>query len=167
MGTERAHVDASRGQSSFDRAGRCFVLWPHRSLDRRGSRCLHLGVLAGMAWVAAWSSGPATIPIVTACAMTYVGFAVALRHNFRSARLVERIEITPDTVRYERTGPATRPRSAEFHTSWVRVVVNPEGDKLMLRESGRSVSIGEFLSEAEREQLAAELNSSIRQMRAL
>lgn len=147
---------------------RSFEVWPHRSLDRRGLRLLHLGVIAAFLVVIARNAGPAIGPIAVACGLAYLVLATAFWANGRAARMAERIEIRPDVVRILRYGTATKPFSAEFKTHWVRVVVSQHrdiGNRVTLRESGRSVSLGEFLSHEERLQLAAALEDEIARMR--
>ena len=63
--------------------------------------------------------------------------------------------------------PATKPRAVEFNTAWVRIDISADDAKphrLVLRESGRSIVIGQFLSEPERTELAAELRRKIAEM---
>ncbi len=62
-------------------------------------------------------------------------------------------------------GPAADKLSdVEFDPAWVRVIeaAGPHDDiRLMLRQSGRFIAIGEFLSPEERVKLAEELRTRI------
>jgi uncharacterized membrane protein len=81
---------------------------------------------------------------------------------------VERIVIGPCAVRVVRSRPTKQAEIAEFHTAWVRVVVSDErlvSKRLVLTESGRSISVGEFLSPEERVQLADAVRASLAELR--
>ena len=147
---------------------RLFELWPHRSLGRRGLLVLHGTVIAGFLLVIVRNVGPALWPITMACVLTYLVLATAFWVNGRSARMAERIEFRPDRVTILRYGPAAEPLFAEFNTHWVRIVVSQSreaANRITFSESGRSVSIGEFLSHEERLELAASLRLELDRMR--
>lgn len=147
---------------------RLFELWPHRSLDRCGLLAVHGAVIAAFLVVIARSAGPALWPIAVACMLTYLVLATAFWVNGRSARMAERIEIRPGRVTILRYGPAAEPLFAEFNTHWVRIAVSQSreaANRITFSESGRSVSIGEFLSHEERLELAASLRHELDRMR--
>jgi len=86
----------------------------------------------------------------------------------RAARISEKVEIGPRVVRVERIDSHGRRRTTEFSTHWVRLVLSDDRDvanRLTLTESGRSISIGEFLSPAERKSLAAAIRSTLAAVR--
>ena len=68
-----------------------------------------------------------------------------------------------------RSQPARDPQVTEFNTSWVRVLLTDDRqvcNRLTLTESGRSVSVGEFLSPEERAQLAEAMGTALAELRA-
>src|SRR5690606_5911592 len=88
--------------------------------------------------------------------------------SMRAARISEKVEIGPRVVRVERIDSHGRRRTTEFSTHWVRLVLSDDRDvanRLTLTESGRSISIGEFLSPAERKSLAAAIRSTLAAVR--
>lgn len=89
------------------------------------------------------------------------GLALALSSNTRSARYAQVIEFASGVIRVRMAGPAACTSSVvEFDPAWVRVIeaAGPFNDfRLMLRQTGRFIAIGEFLSPEERVKLAEEL----------
>lgn len=147
-----------------------FEVWPHRSLGRRGVVVLLGGLAAGLALIVLRCPAPALFPISVGCTLTFATMVLALWASFRSARHGQRIEIGPGTVRVERFGPATMPASSEFATHWVRIVVTEDREvshRLALVQSGRRVSIGEFLSPEERLALADALRDALARARTM
>lgn len=146
----------------------CFTIWPHRSLGAGGLKHV-LGVIAvGLLFVALRSPPQAFWPIVFGCVLTFVAVLAAFLSNMRSARISERVEIGPKLIRVERIDPNGRCRTAEFSTHWVRLVLRDDWEvpnRLTLTESGRSVSIGDFLSPAERKSLADAISSTLAAVR--
>jgi uncharacterized membrane protein len=104
-------------------------------------------------------------PVVGWVSVTFFGLALALWVNHRSARMAEIIEINPDVVHVARFGPATARHEERFNAAWLRISVRSDrtvADRVTLCESGRSMSIGEFLSPQERIALTEALKASLR-----
>lgn len=149
---------------------RAFELWPHRSLGQNGAHRLLAGVAIAFSVVAVKQPAPALWPVALASLVAFAGLALALWANNRSGRLVERIVIDPRSVKVVRTQPAREAQVAEFNTSWVRVLVTDDrriAKRLRLTESGRGVSIGEFLSPEERVELAEAIRAALADVRAV
>lgn len=140
------------------------VVWPHRSLDRRGLILLIAAVSVGMGCALAkpllHGAWPVAIPVIA----SFAGFLLALRANMRSARHNEIIEITPRTVRVRSERERMPSKETEFNTYWTRVSVSTDRyaeNRILLHQSGRSLEIGAFLSPDERVELAEKLKASI------
>lgn len=130
------------------------MIWPHRSLSRNGTKLLLGGTAAIFFVVAVRAALSGAWPQAIYIMLAVGGLAVALSSNTRSARFAQIIELAPDTVRVRMVGPAARSMPiVEFNPAWVRVIEAPgplNDIRLLLRQSGRSVPIGEFLSPEER-----------------
>jgi len=152
-------------------AGERITIWPHRSLSRQGKWLLLGGVGAVFAGIAIRTALLGLWPVSLSAALGFAILAIALRANDRAARMAQIIELGPDAIRIREVGPASRAgTSAEFDPYWVRVIdiADPRaGPRVLLRQSGRSVSVGDFLSPGERTRLAAELRERIRARYAL
>ncbi|MEZ5850043.1 MAG: DUF2244 domain-containing protein [Hyphomicrobiaceae bacterium] len=145
-----------------------FEIWPHRSLGRIGT-ILVVGLAAiGCGLVAARTATQA-LPVTISALMASAMLAVAFWSNNRAARKSEAVRISPDRVIVTRTDRAGGPRQvACFSTHWVRVVVSQDRDvtnRLTLTESGRTLSIAEFLSPEERGDLAESLKARLHEAR--
>jgi uncharacterized membrane protein len=167
--TDRALMPGLLPLHSTTGQARAFELWPHRSLGRNGTHRLLAGVAIAFSVVAVRQPAPAMWPVALACLAAFIGLALALWANNRSGRLVERIVIDPRSVKVVRSQPARESQVAEFNTSWVRVLLTDDrqvSNRLTLTESGRSVSVGEFLSPEERAQLAEAMRMALAELRA-
>jgi len=142
-----------------------FEIWPHRSLDARGTR-LVLAIAALVVAVAFLRNpDPHGLPLIVGPLLAVGALAFAFRCNNRAAaRSGETVEIWPDVVRVaRRTGKGWQP-PVEFATGWVRITLAQDrnvANRIMLRQSGRSCSVGEFLSPDERAALARELEAAL------
>ena len=169
---------ASPGRSPLERSGagqaglgshpRVLEIWPHRSLGRLGMAGVLGFVAAGAGLIVAWCPPAAFWPLTCGTALTTALLALAFWCNTRAARLAETILIGPDVVRVVARRWGEQDRVQDFATYWVRIGLVQDrriANRLILRERGRSCSIGEFLSPAERQVLAAELMASLEQAR--
>lgn len=142
------------------------TIWPHRSLSCHGKRLLLGAVGAVFAMMAIRAGMLGLWPMTLSATLGFGILAIALRANDRSARMAQVIELGSDTIRFREVGPASRSGTvAEFNPYWVRVIDvtdPPGGPRVLLRQSGRSVAVGDFLSPDERKQLAADLRERIR-----
>ena len=162
-------IDASGAWSDGPGAGAevtdRIVVWPQRSLSRNG-RLMLLGVVAGaFTCFAGWALLVGAWPITLYTAIALAGFAFALSSNTRAARKAEIIELCPNLVRVRDVAPGRAETvRAEFDPYWLRVIDCPDPvaeNRLLLRQSGRAVAIGQFLTADERRELARELRARI------
>ena len=162
MSAERATPGPSRSTSeTVERV----LVWPHRSLGSAGARVLLTAVGAVFAVVAMWALRDGAWPMAVYALSAFGGFAFALCRNYRDARLCQTIELTADAILVHQAGPAARTLdTVEFSPHWVRIDVARGQDdepRLLLRQSGRCVAIGDFLSPGERRELAVMLEARI------
>ena len=142
-----------------------FVLHPHRSLSQRGFLILMTAVgavsfVAGMVflWLGAW-------PV-----MGFFGLDVALIYwafklNYRSGKIFETIDISPDLLQLTRVHPKGAREIFEFNPYWARVrltVDRPDGrTSLRLIAQGREVLFGRFLTDDERREVANAVSGAL------
>ncbi len=155
-------------QSSLPGSEAVFEIWPHRSLGRGGTM-LVIGIAAiGCSLVAARTAAQA-LPVTISAMMASAILGLAFWSNNRSARRSEAVRIGVDQVVVTRTDPHGRRQVVCFSTHWVRVVVSQDrevANRVTLTESGRALSIAEFLSPEERADLADKLKARLREARA-
>jgi uncharacterized membrane protein len=140
------------------------ILTPHRSLGPLGFTLLMAVVVvvnfaAGIAFTlrGAW-------PVFGFCGLDVLLFYIMFRLNYRSARMFERIRLTPDELVVERHEVNGKMRSWRFQPYWLRISMDdpPESDSpLLLSSHGRSLSVGGFLTAAERLDLARALERAL------
>lgn len=146
-----------------------FILHSHRSLTPRGFMIVMAGIAsvsfaAGMMFVlmGAW---PVTGFFGLDVALIYWAF----KANFRSGRMYETIDITPETLTLTRVDPGGHRQTFDFNSYWVRVLLTQDArdgrNSLRLVLHGREVSFGAFLTDDERAELAPALTSAIIAMR--
>lgn len=146
------------------------VIWPSRSLGRRGSWLLPGVVGAVFGLVAALAAAIGAWPVALYAIIAAAAFACAICCNNRSGRLVQELaqagvelKIKTQTVHWK------SPHSVEFNIHWVRVIerLDRHGEsRVALEQSGRRAFIGDFLGPAERHELAEAIRRWIADCRA-
>ena len=143
-----------------------FVLRPNRSLSWRGSLffffsllCISSGIAIGLTLLGFWLVLPfAGLEMLVLGGSLYI---VACR-----CYECEVISINGDSICIERGRHYPR-QQWMLGRVWARVILErcPKAwypSRLLIRSQGRSVEVGRFLQEEERERLAAELTRSLR-----
>ena len=139
-------------------------LWPFSSLPHRGFAgfimttfvliTLPLYVLIGT--ILFW----ALLPFLM---ITVGAIYFAIRKNFRDRSIIERLTLTPEQFHLLRQEANGAQMDWECNAYWARVHMHktdgPVPHYVTLSGNGREVEIGAFLSEAERLELFAELQS--------
>jgi uncharacterized membrane protein len=142
-----------------------FVLHPHRSLSPRGFLILMtliggVSFAIGMAFVAigAW-------PVLGFFGLDAALVYLAFKLNYRSGRLYETVNVSPDALTLTRVFPSGRRENYEFNPYWARVRLTtdrPDGRTSMrLAAQGREVQFGQFLTDDERRDFANELTGAL------
>ncbi len=145
------------------------ILHPHRSLGPRGFLVLMLAIggvsfTTGMVFLAmgAW-------PVFGFFGLDVALVYIAFKLNYRSGRLHELIELTPETLTVTRVHPSGKRECFDFNPYWVRVFVaeGPQGrTDLRLTSHGREFSFGRFLTDDERRDFSNALAGALIETRA-
>jgi uncharacterized membrane protein len=157
MSDSLAEIEASRHAQ--------FVLHPHRSLGPRGFLILMslIGVVSFVigvvfAMIGAW-------PVLGFFGLDAALIYLAFKLNYRSGRLYETIDLTPDALTLTRVHPSGRKENYEFNPYWARVRLTtdrPDGrTSLRLAAQGREVLFGQFLTDDERRDIADALTGAL------
>lgn len=149
----------------------CFraVLYPHRSLSPTGFLIL-MSAIGGVSFV----TGMAFLLIGAWPVFGFFGLDVALIYaafklNYRSGRLYETVELTPETLVITRVHPSGRQESFDFNPYWVRVQLAelPQGrNDLRLASHGREFAFGRFLTDDERRDFSHTLSGALAEARS-
>jgi uncharacterized membrane protein len=149
----------SEGGPSFDA-----ILHPHRSLPPAGFAVL-MAALAGTSFIA----GLVFVSMGAWPVFGFFGLDVALlylafRLNYRSGRLYERVQLTPQRLTLTRVHPSGRHEVFEFNPYWVRVELKelPSERTVLALALGRNQWVfGRFLTDDERRDFATHLTAAL------
>jgi uncharacterized membrane protein len=140
------------------------ILHPHRSLGPTGFLVLMLAIgavsfVTGMVFLAmgAW-------PVFGFFGLDVALVYLAFRLNYRSGRLYETVELTPEMLTVTRVHPSGKRESFDFNPYWVRVLLaeGPQGrTDLRLASHGREFSFGRFLTDDERRDFSSALSGAL------
>lgn len=144
------------------------VLRPHRSMGPRGFRILLIGAgiastAMGLAFylIGAW-------PIIGFLGLDILLLYIAFKINFRRARAVETVRLTPSALEIARVAPGGRRRAVRLRPYWLRVDHSADADgrsPLRILGDGRGVTIGAFLPPEQRLTLATELRAALHRLK--
>ncbi len=159
----------TQGNTTWDgEAGAPFfsaVLTPHRSLGRRGFRVM----MAIAAVIAVWSglrfyvigAWPVALFMIADVGLLFFAF----RHNYRSARAFEEVQVSTTEVLVRQVGANGRTREFRFNPAWARLAITRLADEgvtnLTLISHGRSLVVGGFLNPDDRESFAAAFGGAL------
>jgi uncharacterized membrane protein len=144
------------------------VLYPYRSLSRRGFVVLMAGLaslslLCGVICitVGAW-------PIFGFFGLDVALVYVAFRASYRSARQHEHVRLDEESLSVERVSAKGARQSWRFEPFWIRVIFEEkdESNSLALASHGRTLLLGRFLAPGERRTLADQLTGALARWRA-
>jgi len=145
------------------------ILHPHRSLGPRGFLVLMLAIggasfVTGMVFLlmGAW-------PVFGFFGLDVALVYIAFKLNYRSGRIYETIELTPETLTVTRVHPSGKRETFDFNPYWVRVFVaeGPQGrTDLRLASHGRELSFGSFLTDDERRDFSDVLSGALIETRS-
>ena len=144
------------------------VLHQHRSLSPTGFLILMVAIgsvsfVMGMVFLlmGAW-------PVFGFFGLDVAIIYLAFTLNYRSGRLYETVELTPEILTVTRVHPSGKRESFDFNPYWVRVLLaqRPDGrTDLRLASHGREFSFGRFLTDDERRDFSNALSIAIAQSR--
>jgi uncharacterized membrane protein len=140
------------------------VLTPYRSLTPTGFLILMaaLGGVSFVAGVAFYLAG--AWPVMGFFGLDAALVYLAFRLNYRSGRLYETVDLTPDRLTWTRVHPSGRREQFDCNPYWARVnlMQRPDGrTDLRIAAQGRELAFGRFLTDGERRDLAAALKDAL------
>jgi uncharacterized membrane protein len=144
------------------------VLTPYRSLGPRGFLILMVA-LGGMSFatgvaflmVGAW-------PVFGFFGLDVLLVYVAFKLNYRSGRLYETVDLTPERFTLTRVHPSGLQEKFDCNPYWARVNLRewPDGRTILsIASEGREHAFGRFLTDDERRDFAAALKTALLEAR--
>lgn len=140
------------------------LLTPYRSLGKRG----FLILMCAMGAVS-FAAGFAFLLIGAWPVLGFFGLDVAIVYcafklNYRAGRLYETVDLTGDALTVTRVQPSGASESWSFHPYWVRVGIEQRPGRptqLSLASHGKTLVLGVFLTDGEREDFAFALKRAL------
>lgn len=146
------------------------ILTPHRSLGALGFALLmgffvsvSLAIGIGFVMIGAW-------PVMGFFGLDVALVWLAFRLSYRSGRLREHLRLSEGLLTVRRVLPSGRVREWRFQPYWLRVEMDdpPRHDsRLTLASHGRRLTVGDFLTVAERHEVARALAAALNRLRCL
>ena len=140
------------------------LLTPHRSLPRAGFIVLMTAIClvsfgTGLMFylIGAW-------PVIGFMGLDVALIYIAFKLNYRSGRLYETVDLTPETLTVTRVQPSGKAQSWSFNPYWVRLSLEERigrSSELSLASHGDRLVFASFLSDSEREDFAAALRAAL------
>ena len=103
-------------------------------------------------------------PVIGFLGLDVVILYWAFKVNYKGARLSERLLLSDNCLLVRRVDPNRREQTWRFQPQWLRVIMpDPERSEsqLVLISHGRRLTIGSFLSPAERAEVAGALRAAL------
>ena len=139
-------------------------LTPHRSLSPRDFLVLmgaigavSFGAGLGFLLIGAW-------PVIGFMGLDVALVYLAFRINYRDGRMYETLRLSRGNLVVERVNHGGKRNTWRFQPYWLQVLIDDppcHDSPLTLRSHGRSLSIGRFLTPAERLDLAQALRAAL------
>ena len=150
------------------------TLYPYRSLSREGFGMLMTAVVA-VAFTAGFIVTQAGAwPTAIFLALDVVLIFAAFKLNYRSGRLVETVRLTREVLEVRRIHPDGKVEEWRLQPYWLRVETIPTETGLKappaevrLYSHGKSLGLGRFLTDPERESFADALGAALARCRSL
>lgn len=142
------------------------ILWPHRSLPRRGFAwvilltfaMLLIPLLALLGTLALWGLLPF---LMGALALLWY----FLERSYKDGTLTEELRLWSDRIELDRTNPRSPAQDWHANPHWVQIDLDRKGgpveNYVTLKGGGREVEIGAFLSPEERLDLYDRLSRAL------
>ncbi|SIS76839.1 DUF2244 domain-containing protein [Paracoccus saliphilus] len=145
------------------------VLWPYRSLPRRGfvwfigatAALMALPLAALLGTSALWGLLPFALVAIWA-------IWTALQRSYRSGEIREELRLNRDMLELWRHDPGRADRQWQTNPYWVRVSLWDDGpveEYLTLTDGRREIELGAFLTPEERRELCNEINRQLARLR--
>tara|TARA_B100000941_G_C28378238_1_gene485888 strand:- start:131 stop:610 length:480 start_codon:yes stop_codon:yes gene_type:complete len=144
------------------------TIFPHRSLSKKGFTILMCIItficLTGGAifwFLGAW-------PVFGFLGLDIILIYFAFKINYRSGEMYERFQIISQKLRILRSFPSGKMQIWELNPYWAKteiVDINSNHKQLMIHSKDKSVSVGSFLNNYDKQKLEKKISSSLRSFR--
>jgi len=134
-------------------------LHPYRSLSAQAFKMMLIAVIIVNATIGIVFLAHGAAPVAGFCGLDVLALWIAFRVNYRAARAVERVRLTPLAMHVERRGPDGLARHWVLNPVWAQV--REESVGVSVWSGGRGLTIGSFLPPDQRAQFARALATAL------
>jgi len=134
-------------------------LRPYRSLSAQAFKLMLVIVIVVNIVIGGVFMMHGAAPVAGFCGLDVLALWVAFRLNYRAARMVERVRLTPLAMHVERRDPAGRAKHWVLNPVWARVQQESVG--VSVWSGGQALKIGSFLPPDERAAFARTLGVAL------
>jgi len=164
MVEENAIAGLDGGATSSERTEFDALLTPHRSLGKPGFIALMLIVIALSMGLGVYFVLQGAWPVFGFFGLDIALLYGAMRLNYRSGRMSERVRLTDNSLDVRRESPSGNWENWSFNPYWMRIQCeeNAHGQyQITLAQHGVSVTVGAFLAPEEQREFAAALTRAL------
>lgn len=150
------------------------TLYPHRSLSPAGFAML-MAAVAGVSFVVgvAFAMSGAW-PILGFFGIDVLLFYLAFRFSYRAGRLVETVRLTRRELLIRRVHPNGRVQEWRMEPYWLQIrsvpsdiAIDAPVAEVRVSSHGRSIGLGRFLTDAERDDFSNAMRAAVDRCRSL
>lgn len=134
-------------------------LRPYRSLSAQAFKLMLIVVIAINAAIGAVFMAHGAAPVAGFCGLDVLALWIAFRTNYRAARAVERVRLTPMAMHVERRNPGGLVKHWVLNPIWASV--REESVGVSVWSGGQALTIGAFLAPDQRAELARTLGAAL------
>jgi uncharacterized membrane protein len=134
-------------------------LHPYRSLSAQAFKLMLIAVIVVNAVVAIVFMAHGAAPVAGFCGLDVLALWVAFRMNYRSARALERVRLTPLAMHVERRDARGCARHWVLNPVWAQV--REENVGVSVWSGGQALTIGSFLPPEQRSEFAQVLSTAL------
>jgi len=149
------------------------TLYPYRSLPWSGFRWLMAGAAALLLIRGGMMAAAGAWPVLLFCIGGFLLLYFAFRVNYRAGRLIETVRLTRDELLIRRIHPGGKIEEWRLQPYWLNVTSVPSREEvgapaaeILLSSHGRSLGIGRFLTDDERDEISDALTQAIMRARS-
>ncbi|MEQ9325885.1 MAG: DUF2244 domain-containing protein [Rhodospirillales bacterium] len=146
------------------------ILRPYRSLSRFGFILFMAAVISVYVIVGGYFFSIGAWPVFGFMGAEVLLLYLLFRLNYRDARAYETVDMTPSNLEVCKVDAKGRSSRHDFQPHWLTVEIDdpPEHhSQLTIASHGKSLTLGAFLTPAERFEVAEEIRGALRRLRNL
>ena len=144
------------------------ILYPHRSLSPKGFLILMLCIIFVSFSIGAFFMLKGAWPVFGFFGLDVLLVYIAFKVNYHNAKRYEKIRLWKNSLIIKKTSDNGKSNTWKFNPYWVRLEMKKSQSRssnLNLSSHGKTISIGSFLSNQEKEEVANTLLLHLKKLR--